>query len=169
MLKAIECWRPATIAYMAPGQNLTTTWRQRSVCLSATSDRLINMPDELLVSQPTLIGVLMVAVSVLAGVVVYLYRDGRRLQRQVNKERAEWKVERAGLAGDFEQKLRLAAEDYANEVVRLGDTHAEREKQTRHEFTEVVEQISAEAEKSADVIRAVLQKFLDRFIGPRMR
>jgi hypothetical protein len=127
------------------------------------------MADELLVSQPTLIGLLITAISVLAGVVVYLYRDGRRLQRQVNKERSEWKVERAQLARDFEEKLRLAAEDYAGEVVRLGESHDAREAQTRGEFTEVVEQISAEAEKSAEVIRAVLQKFLDRFIGPRLR
>jgi hypothetical protein len=145
------------------------------------------MPDEQLVNQPTLIGVLVIAVMALAGVITHLYRRGERRQKAIDKERAQleadragWDAERAKLEAAFQEQLRHAADAYADETRQQAEDFAKTlremrienaasEASIRHEFIEVIEQISAGAEKSADAIRTVLQKFLDRFVGPRSR
>lgn len=136
-------------------------------------------------SQPTLIGVLIAAVAALASVIVYLWRDGRRERRRIESERrlmlegrAAWDVEREKIRTEYEAKLRVAVGDYVKQVHDLNAKyvqalhveHAENrtnEAQIRREFAELIEQISTEAGKHADAIRAVLQKFLERFVGPR--
>lgn len=127
------------------------------------------MADDQLVTQPTLVGALVIAISALAGAVLLLWRHGNRMQRKIDQERKDmveerkaWAVEREALRADYE----------AQNVQILKGEQAESRKteaEIRAEFAELMERLSAQAEKSADAISTVLQKILDRFLGPRNR
>lgn len=131
--------------------------------------KLTSMADDQLVTQPTLIAALTTAVAALAGVVIYLWRHGLKLQRKIDREHAAMTEERKAWAVERET---LRANYEAENAKVLQQVHKECFEEStviRKEFTELMDKISVRAEKSADAISAVLQKFLDRFLGPRNR
>lgn len=137
----------------------------------------------------TLIGALAIAVSALAGTIVYLWRfyqgrmskadKTRRLLDETHaKEREAWAVERtsthesfeterAHLRLEFEEKHRILVEDYLKKAQDLYQLSREDQRAARKEFAEIMEIVSKEATKSSEKIATVLEKFYDRFVGPR--
>lgn len=121
-------------------------------------------------------GVLGIVALVFGYAIIHLFRALRADQANVRatevareKERGEWAVEREQLRTEYERKLRESSEDYAKALRAERDNNREHEDAARREFGELMESISARAEKSSDAIAGVLSKFYERFIGPSAR
>jgi hypothetical protein len=138
------------------------------------------------VSTPaSLVSALALAVTTLAGVVVYLFRIYTRrnakteslLTRKdddISKERAQWVAREAelearadSLRADYEQRSRELADRYAQSLKEAAAAAREREDIIRREYADVMEAVSAEASKASVLLAQVLEKFYTRFVGPR--
>ena len=147
-------------------------------------------------SDNTNLGLLLTAITVLAGVIGYLFKlliskskEQVTSEAAIGEERKAWAVERQKLASDAAlERQKLAAEyeikelelkaEYEKrhrEVIERYDSIARadsarmlaHEDQVRKEFADIVENVSTEIEKANAATAAVLQKFYDRFVGPR--
>jgi|SRR5262245_2656963 len=137
-------------------------------------------------ATPTsLVTVLIVAITALAGVIAYLFRyyssrqaayEEQRLKREDEhaKERTAWAVERAELKGyseelraEFEAKFRAATERHAETVRSLYDVGRDHENAARREYLQNMEIVATKAAEAHDKIGAVLEKALDRSLGAR--
>lgn len=137
----------------------------------------------------SLLTVLIVAVTTLAGVVAFLWKHYQgKLDKlaEVNKqvdalnyqERLAWAAERQRLAQsqeefevrlrlEFEGKHRMVLEDYAKRLAEAIDGAREREDAIRREFTTNMELIAGKAESSQAKLALVLDKFYERYVSPR--
>lgn len=133
----------------------------------------------------TLVGALILAVTALAGVVVYLFKlyvgrnttaeanaakkdeDVARMRAAWDVERESWEAERMRLLMEYERKRADLAEGYAMETGEIRDGALVREDALRKDFGDRLERISAEAAKAAHAQVEVLTKLKERFIGPR--
>lgn len=134
-----------------------------------------------------MIGALVAVVVTLATVVAYLFkryerRDDRRERAIVEErkamdaeraawaiERQKWNAEREALRADFEEKH---AELSARYAAALRDDHRaaiEHEDEVRADFAAIMDRVAQEAGKSSQALVDMLQKFHDRFVGPRSR
>lgn len=121
----------------------------------------------------------MVAViATLASVVAYLFkryerRDDRREKliaeerEAMDKERATWALEREKLRADHETKRAELSDEYANALREEHKLARDHEDEVRAEFAGMMERVAAEAAKSSSALVEMLQKFYDRFVGPR--
>lgn len=130
-------------------------------------------------------GVIGVMAFVFAGVIVYLFKlyngrmvtsleERRKDTAAMEIERKDWAVERAGweedkekLRADFERRLREHVEMMAREYRAERETNRAHEDQVRKEFADMLEGISNEAAKSSTALVQMLDKFYERFVGPR--
>jgi hypothetical protein len=131
----------------------------------------------------TIWGGLIIAISTLAGVVAYLFRfynkRDAKLQeerKQIIAERSGWALEREGwekerlrIRLEFEEKHREVVENYAKALHEDVSNSREREDKIRNEFGELMEEVRDDAQKSSSALVDTLQKFYDRFVGPRPR
>jgi putative heme iron utilization protein len=133
----------------------------------------------------TLTSVLVIAISVLATVVAYLFKlyvgnnkDAVAKEAAMVSERASWAIERVRLAAEVEAKVAEAEASYEKrfrELIERYDDIARRkdeanrvhEDQVRKEFADIMERVATESGKSASALVEILQKFHDRFVGPR--
>ena len=134
------------------------------------------MQDVATPSQPYIIA----AVIALATVIGYLFKLLiNKLERGNDEklvliagrdaERTEWAKEREGIRADFEEKLREVAEEYALNMKAIHDDARKHEDEVRREFADLMDQVTAKAGEQSQSIVAVLDKFYDRFVGPRPR
>jgi hypothetical protein len=132
-------------------------------------------------------GIFIAAIVALAGVVAYLFKlnnerinkneDGRKEldgtiadeRKDVAVEREKWNLERERLRADYEAKNRELAEKYAKDLRASYEDNREHEDGVRKEFAEMMEVIATKAGESSQAIVTMLDKFYDRFIGPRRR
>ncbi len=136
--------------------------------------------------QPwTLTTVLIAGMTVLATVVGYVFKlyvgsnkDVKDKDAAMIKERASWDIERARISAaaemsiakveaEFETKFRELIVRYDEIASRDREANRRHEDQVRKDFAEIMERVSAEAGKSAAGLVEILQKFHDRFVGPR--
>lgn len=146
----------------------------------------------------SLVTVLIVAVTTLAGVITYLWRhyQGKldkleqfhnEIDKGIYQERLNWAAERgrfeqvreewataqerfeARLRGEFEGKHRTVVEDYAKQVSQVIEASRQREDAIRREYTENMELIAGKAESGQSKVALVLEKFYDRYVSPRPR
>lgn len=131
-------------------------------------------------AQPpwTLIGALILAISVLAGVVGYLFRIyiGRNKEvekslvdkeQAMAKERIDHATEIERMKTEYERKHKEVAEAYATELAEERDTMRLREDALRKDFGDRMERIANEAAETARTQIEVLNKLYERFVGPR--
>lgn len=132
-------------------------------------------------------GAIGVVAVVFALAVVYLFKYSVKRDRvhekeraQIIVERASWATERARIESGQEARLEALHAEYEEKYREIADRaasdmHDERganrahEDAIRHESAELMEGVSAEAGKSAQALVELLQKFYDRFVGPRSR
>jgi len=138
------------------------------------------------VEVPTsLVAALAIAVVVLAGVVVVLFRlyisrntaaeterrDHDKLladERQsgaIRQKQAE--LELAAARADIDRRVREHAESYASELAELRDLYLSREDVIRKDCADRIERIAMEATSAAQKQNEVLNKIYERFVGPR--
>jgi ATPase subunit of ABC transporter with duplicated ATPase domains len=139
----------------------------------------------------SLITVLIIAVTALAGVVGFLFKhyqgklaevekDRRDREAQQAQERAAWALERTRLEREQENfELRVRAEFEAkhramldNQVKMTSEIHeAAREQETtsRREFAATMEMVADKSTEASEKVAAVLDKFLDRFVTGRRK
>jgi uncharacterized protein YifE (UPF0438 family) len=126
----------------------------------------------------TLVPLLIVAITALAGVIAYLFRyyskrlelaDTVRLANETMhaKERAEWYIERTALRGEYEAKHRAIVEDYGHTVRELYEGAKAYETSARKEFVTNVELVSDQLVEASTQIVTVLDKFYDRLTNKR--
>lgn len=137
----------------------------------------------------TLIGALALAVTALAGVIVYLWRfyQGRMAKAskaqlaQAEKhaeERQQWALERQRLLQtdddlmrmreELETRLRAEFEEKHRRVVDDVYRQAREDmREARKDFAEIMGAVQSEASKSSEKLAAVMDKFYDRYVGPR--
>jgi hypothetical protein len=140
---------------------------------------------------PYLIAILIAAVVSLAGVVAYLFKHfstkqseaeaERRLQEKESaKERLGWALERqkldttreeyeTALRLEYETKHRIVLENHIKVMTELHEASREHEDLVRREFAQNMEMVASKAMEASDKVAAVLDKFYDRFVGPRSR
>jgi hypothetical protein len=85
---------------------------------------------------------------------------------QMEKERAQWAVEREAIRTEYERKHRELAESYAETLREERDSNRAHEDLVRKEFTDLMEQVAAESGKAAQALVDMMQKFYDRLVGP---
>ncbi len=85
------------------------------------------------------------------------------------KERAAWDVTEAKIRKECEE--RIAALIQANQQQMRNDHAAllQREDDVRKDFAEMMEKITIKQGEASTAVTAVLEKFYDRFVGPRPR
>lgn len=157
------------------------------------------MPIEITEPLPKwLAGAMVAVIGVLAGVVAYLFKLYQKRERVIAAERAKMGEERAqwmlaeqrradererfetALRAEYEQKHRELIEahaDTAREERQLARDHEERMRAdfaaalgaARKDFGDIMERVSAEASQAAAQLSNVLDRFYDRFVGPRRR
>jgi hypothetical protein len=147
-------------------------------------------------NDKTIAGLLITAVSVLAGVIAYLFKLYIAQSKEKNatdismaKERESWAQERLKLVGDHalerqrimkeaevqEAALRADYEKRHREVIERYDGIAradskrmlDHEDEVRKDFADIMERVSGEHTKANESLVAMLHKFYERFVGPR--
>ena len=124
----------------------------------------------------SLISVLIIAVTVLSGVIVFLFKYYSGQHDKVASERTQWAVDRARLEdqrdnieltlrAEYEARHRALAEENAKALRDLFDRAREHENVARREYLANMEVLAAEAAKANEKIGIVLEKALDRFVG----
>jgi len=90
------------------------------------------------------------------------------------KERVAWAAERTRLEGfrdqlraEYEAKHTQSATHYAESIRALYESTLEHENAARREYAENIEAVSKTVTESVDKTTAVIDKFYDRFVGPR--
>ncbi len=129
-------------------------------------------------------GVLGVVALAFAVAIVHLWRTLREDAKQRledaaarETERLAWVEERAEIRGELERKEADLRAEYERKHRELVDHYTqlvrnehrenrEHEDRVRSEFAEIMERVSAEANKSSDALVNMLQKFYERFVGP---
>jgi hypothetical protein len=124
----------------------------------------------------TLIPLLVVAITALAGVVGYLWRYYSKRDEVHGKEREEWHAERERWAVERERWDRVRAELRADYEARYREDyrqlledqrkHEEDSKRADADRMESIERITAEANAKVAV---VLERIYERYIGPGPR
>jgi Tfp pilus assembly protein PilV len=119
-------------------------------------------------SVPTsLVAVLVIGVSALAAVIAYLFRHYQKREDAYQQERLAWVAERTRLEL-VETKLRAEYETRHREILEtLHVAQREHENLVRREYAHNMEAVAATAQEANEKIGTVLDKFLDRFVGPR--
>jgi hypothetical protein len=84
-------------------------------------------------------------------------------------ERAEHDLEISRVREMCEQRMREAADRHARDLHELRKEFQAREDEARKENAEAAERMEEAHTKAMDKVTAVLQKFYDRFVGPRSR
>ena len=137
----------------------------------------------------TQLSLLIAAIVALAGVIAYLFRfysnrlkdigDAQKLRDDEHaKERAQWAVERSSAAmvrettdakirAEFEEKHRVIVAEQVKMMAELHEQAREHENTACREFAQNMETVATKAGEASDRIAAVLDKFYDRFVGPR--
>lgn len=139
---------------------------------------------------------LIIAVSALSGVIVFLFKqmlssakERRAETAEMVKERADWQAERAKMAADQALERQRLANEYEVKEAELVGVYEKRhremieryddiaradskrmldhEDQVRREFSTLMERVEQEHVKSNDALVQMLNKFYDRFVGPR--
>lgn len=119
-------------------------------------------------------------IAALAGVIGYLFKvyHGRGLDTEKTRleeakahatERERWETREAEIRGECEAKLKAQAEKFAYDLRADRDGSRAHEDVLRREFAEIIERIAAQQAESARSITNVMEKFYDRFVGPRSR
>ena len=145
-------------------------------------------------TPPWLVGILIGAITALAGVVTYLFKIYRSTMREaridakaMEKERAEWTKEReawgrerdkiqAAADLELEQAKREHAEQYEKRFAAMLERYEQvarsdrenfalRETQLRKDTGDMFERIATEAAESNRAMVNLLQKMNDRFLG----
>lgn len=127
-----------------------------------------------------MIGALAAVVVTLASVVAYLFkryerRDDKREKAIVDeraamdRERASWAVERERLRADYEARNAELSETYATALRQEHKDARDHEDEVRADFAAIMERVEAEASQSSRALVDMLQKFYERFVGPRAR
>lgn len=142
----------------------------------------------------SLVAVLIIAVTTLAGVIAYLFHyyskrlkdegdDKKRILEAASserfefaKERALWLVERTKhdavelqLRAEYESKHRQIAEAHAKTVQEIHDDARAHEDLVRREYTQNMETIAGKAEEAQARMALVFEKLHDRLAGSRRR
>ena len=127
-----------------------------------------------------MIGALIAVITTLAAVVAYLFkryerRDDRREKaiteerKSMDAERASWAEERETLRADYETRNAALSAKYAEALREDHKAAIDHEDEVRADFAAIMERASQGAEKSSMALVDMLQKFYERFVGPRSR
>lgn len=111
-------------------------------------------------------GVLGVVALVFAYAIVHLFKAMRTDTKAMEAERTKWGVEREALRTEFERKHREVVEDYCERLEKSRDSNRVHEDLVRKEFAELMEQVAEEGGQSAQALVDMMQKLLDRLVGP---
>lgn len=102
--------------------------------------------------------------------------DGER--ELMVKERASWEAREIQIRAEgdakllklreeFQAKSTALTEKFAQDLRALFEAQQRREDAARREFAEIMEDVSKQATESSQALVTMLQKFYDRFVGPR--
>lgn len=134
-----------------------------------------------------MIGALVAVVVTLASVVAYLFkryerRDDKRERAIVEErkamdaeraswanERQKWNTEREALRADYEERCAELSAKYAEALREDHRSAVEHEDEVRADFAAIMDRVAQEAGKSSTALVDMLQKFYERFVGPRPR
>jgi hypothetical protein len=115
-----------------------------------------------------------VIAAIFAAVIVVLFKQLRSEARdriddhkKFAESQAKTDTQIETLRTEYERKHREVVEGYAQTMREERKANRAHEDEVRKEFAELMETVSAEAAKSSDAVVAVLNKFYDRFVGPR--
>jgi hypothetical protein len=111
---------------------------------------------------------------VFAIAIIVLYKQSLKREDKLDaereamiKERKDWEIQEAKLRSEYDQKLAAASEKYAAAITELNAKAQLREDTTRREFAEIMEHVDEQAGKASAALVAMLEKFYNRFVGPR--
>jgi hypothetical protein len=149
------------------------------------------MPPVDPVIPTSLVTVLVIAVTALAGVVVFLFKhyqgklsemetDRRAREAQQAQERTDWVKERTRLEkeqetfeirirAEFEAKYRALLEDQVRMMTEVHEAARENEKASRREFATTMEMVADKGTEASEKVATVLDKFLERFVTGRRK
>lgn len=127
-----------------------------------------------------MIGALVAVIATLATVVAYLFkryerRDDRREKaiveerKSMDAERASWAEERESLRADYEARCATLSAKYAEALREDHRAAIDHEDEVRADFAAIMDRAAQSAEKSGLALVDMLQKFYERFVGPRSR
>lgn len=148
--------------------------------------------------KPWLAAVFISAIVALSGVVAYLFRlqmrretrerkerqavdtaratelkdaalERAKHQEQIALERAAHEKKVVELRAEYELKFKELTQQHAKDLRQLYEDNRIHEDQARKEFAEIMDSVAAKAGESSQAIVAMLDKFYDRFVGPRAR
>lgn len=88
-------------------------------------------------------------------------------RHELDVQARQFELQEAELRADHEKQWRETIERYDSAARRESEIFRAHEDQVRKEFTAIMEKVSDSAEKSASATAQVLQRFYDRFVGPR--
>ena len=129
-------------------------------------------------------GVLGIVACVFAYAIVHLFRAlqaayerNAAAEKAREAERSDWtkrelllrqelETKEADLRAEYERKHREVIDHYAQLAKAERRENREHEDKAREEFAEIMEKVSADANKSTDALVNMLQKFYERFVGP---
>lgn len=139
-------------------------------------------------------GLLGIAAFTFAAVIVYLFKFYNKRERRWDDERKAFEEERRlwarkeekweadeekrekdleaaqlRLRSEYEEKHRALVVQYAQAVKEERDANRLHEDGVRRELGEMMEAVSDKAAESSQALVDLLQKFYDRFVGPRSR
>ncbi len=128
-------------------------------------------------SLPTsMVPLLLLAITTLAGVVVYLFTYYNKRDREHTKEREGWAKEREGWAVERERWERTRSEyraeleaRYREDYRTLYDQQRKYEAESRQADADRMEAIEKLAAEANTKVASVLEKICERYIGPGRR
>jgi hypothetical protein len=149
------------------------------------------MPPPDATIPPYLVTILIGAVVCLAGAIAFLFRhysskqdasetSRRQSESEFAKERLAWALERQrwetqreeyelSVRLEYEAKHREVLERHIQITAGLHEAARTHEDLIRREYAQIQETVQAKASSSIDKVTAVMDKFYDRYVGPRSR
>lgn len=158
--------------------------------LASTTSSVADLASTTSSAVPTsLVSALFLAITVLAGVIAYLFRHYTQRLKEIEKardehdckiaeERACWAEERAKLSAsreqietelrlEFESKHRQALQDHVTTIRQIFEAARENENAARRDYAANMEFISRTAAEANDRIGMILDRFYDRLVATR--
>jgi len=114
-------------------------------------------------------GVLGVVALAFAVAIIQLFKAMRADHKAMETERKAWATEREALKTEYERKHREVVEDYSERLEKERDANRAHEDLVRTEFADMMEQIARESGQASQALVEMMNKFYDRFVGPRGR
>lgn len=85
------------------------------------------------------------------------------------KERKDWELQEAKIRLECQERINAAQKMQLEQILALQVSAQKREDDVRKEFADMMEIVETKGAEANAAVAAVMQKFYERFVGPRPR